>query len=190
METEDEQDSLCTILAEGERKNQDREMQMDPSSGTFNLDCDDTIGGEELETKAVSRQPFRGLSCSSNIRTNLEPESDRGILSKIVCVKLRDDIHNPGEMTGQMMVLKEHVKARYRLSDLIRSQKNHKMTSNLSDKVKEEGDQEEDSYKILSQFYDEPKRLHYHTADGVVAYKRRDAEKKLHKHNLIILPQW
>ena len=122
METEDEQDSLCTILAEGERKNQDRETQMDPSSGTFNLDCDDTIGGEELETKAVSRQPFRGLSCSSNIRTNLEPESDRGILSKIVCVKLRDDIHNPGEMTGQMMVLKEHMKARYRLSDLIRSQ--------------------------------------------------------------------
>ena len=30
------------------------------------------------------------------------------------------------------MALKEHVKARYRLSDLIRAQKNDKMTSNLS----------------------------------------------------------
>ena len=47
-------------------------------------------------------------------------------------MKLNDDIHNPGEMNGQIMALKEHVKARYRLSDLIRAQKNDKMTSNLS----------------------------------------------------------
>ena len=91
------------------------------------------------------------------------------------------------------MALKEHVKARYRLSDLIRAQKNDKMTSNLSkwiqSGVKEKGELEEDSYKILSQFYKEKKDLLYHTADGVVACKRRDEEKILHKHNLIILPQ-
>ena len=52
-----------------------------------------------------------------------------------------------------------------------------------------EGDQEEDSYKILSQSYKERKDLLYHTADGVVAFSRRDEEKILHKHNLIILPQ-
>ena len=54
---------------------------------------------------------------------------------------------------------------------------------------KEKGELEEDSYKILSQFYKERKELLYHTADGVVACKRKDEEKVLHKHNLIILPQ-
>ena len=34
-------------------------------------------------------------------------------------MKLKDDIHNPGEINGQMMAIKEHVKARHRLSDLI-----------------------------------------------------------------------
>ena len=91
------------------------------------------------------------------------------------------------------MALKEHVKARYRLSDLIRAQKNDKMTSNLSKWIrtgsKSKGELEEDSYKILSQFYKERKNLLYHTADGVVACKRKDEEKILHRHNLIILPQ-
>ena len=92
-----------------------------------------------------------------------------------------------------MMALKEHVKARYRLSDLIRAQKNDKMTSNLSKwirtGVKEKGDLEEDSYKISSQFHKEGSDLVYHTADGVVACRRKNEEKMLHKRNLIILPQ-
>ena len=87
--------------------------------------------------------------------------------------QLKDDIYSPGEMNGRIRALKEHVKARYRLSDLIRAQKNDKMTSNLSKWIqtgfKEEGDLEEDSYKILSQFYKERKDLLYHSADGVVA---------------------
>ena len=60
------------------------------------------------------------------------PEDDMKVVKRIVCVKLNDDVHNPGEMNGQIMALREHVKARYRLSDLIRAQKNDKMTSNLS----------------------------------------------------------
>ena len=67
------------------------------------------------------------------------------------------------------------------------------MTSNLSKwirtGVKGKGDLEQDSYKILSQFYKERKDLFYHKADGVVACRREDEEKILHKHNLIILPQ-
>ena len=88
-------------------------------------------GGEEIERIAVSRKPFTELSCNSKVRTNLVPEDDRKILKRIVCVKLKDDNHSPGETNGQIMALKEHVKARYRLSDLIRAQKNDKMTSNL-----------------------------------------------------------
>ena len=91
------------------------------------------------------------------------------------------------------MALKEHVKAKYRLSDLIWAKKNDKMTINLSKWIrtgsKEKGDLEEDSYKILSQFYKEKKDLLYHTADGVVACKRKGEEKILHKHNLIKLPK-
>ena len=129
-------------------------LHTDPSSGTYNLEHHDVYGGEELEKRAVSRKPFRELSCNSNIRTNLEPEDDKEVLRRIVCLKLKDDIHNLAELNGQMMALKEHVKAKFRLSDLIRDQKNDKMTSSLSKwirtGVKEKGDLEEDSYKILS----------------------------------------
>ena len=181
------------ILAQEKMRHRDRELQTDPSSGTYNLDQQELRGGEEREKIAVSRKPFSELSCNSNVRTNLVPEDDRKIMRRIVCVKLKDDIHNPGEMNGQIMALKEHVKARYMLSDLIRAQKNDKMTSNLSTMIRtgsnEKGDLEEDSYKILSQFYKDGKYLLYHAADGVVACKRKDEEKILHKHNLIILPQ-
>ena len=61
-----------------------------------------------------------------------KPDDDRKVLRRIGCVKLKDDIYSPREMSGQIMALKENVKARYRLSDLIRAQKNDKMTSNLS----------------------------------------------------------
>ena len=192
-ENSENQDSLCMILAEEKIRHRDKELQTDPSSGTYNLYVQEVRGGEELERIAVSRKPFRELSCNSNVRTNLVPEDDMKIVKRILCVKLNDDIHNPGEMNGQIMALKEHVKARYRVSALIRAQKNDKMTKNLSKSIrmgsKEKGELEEDSYKILSQFYKERKDLLYHTADGVVACKRKEEEKFLHKHNLIILPQ-
>ena len=192
-ESDDEQDSLCTLLAEEKKRYQDRELQTDPSSETYNLEHDDAYGGEELEKIAISKEPFKELSCNSNIRTNLIPEDDKEILRRIVRVKHKDDIHNPGELNGHIIALKEHVKARYRRSDLIRARKNYKMTSNISKwirtGVKEKGDLDEDSYKILSRFYREKNELLYHTADGMVFCRRKDEENNLHKHNLIILPQ-
>ena len=150
-----------------------RELQTDPSSGTYNLDQQEVYGREELEKNAVSRKPFRELSCNSNVRINLSPDDDREPLRRIVCVKLKDDIHSPRELNGQMIALKEHVKARYRMSDLIQALKNDKMTSNLSKcirtGVKEKEDLKEDSYKILSQFHKERSDLLYHTADGEVS---------------------
>ena len=50
---------MCMILAEAERRNQEREMQTDPPSGTYNLECDYTKDVEELEMIAVSSKPFR-----------------------------------------------------------------------------------------------------------------------------------
>ena len=72
------------ILAEAKRRNQSREMQTDLSSATYNLESDDTNDCEELEMIAVSRKTFRELSCSSKVRTNLEPESDRETLCRII----------------------------------------------------------------------------------------------------------
>ena len=129
------------ILIEEKMRHQDRELQTDYSAGIYNLEQQDTYGGEEIEKIPVSRKPFRELSCKSNVRTNLDPDDNREVLRRIICVKLKDDIHSPGELNGQMMVLKEHVKARYRLLDLIRAQKNDKMTSNISKSIRT-GDKE------------------------------------------------
>ena len=124
------------ILIEEKMRHQDKELQTDYSAGTYNLEQQDTYGGEDIEKILVSRKPLRDLSCKSNVRTNLVLDDNREVLRRIICVKLKDDIHSPGELNGQMMVLKEHVKARYRLSDLIRAQKNDKMASNLSKSIR------------------------------------------------------
>ena len=71
----DDQDSLCMILAE-KMSHRDRELQTDASAETYNSDEQEVQGGEELEKIAVSRKPFRELSCNSNVRTNLVPEED------------------------------------------------------------------------------------------------------------------
>ena len=147
----DDQDNLCMIMAEEKIRHRDRELPTDPSSRTYNLDQQEVRGGKEVEKVSVSRKQFRELSCNSNVRTNMVSEDDRKVLRMIVCVKLKDDIHSPGEMNDQMMALKEHVKARYRLSDPIRAQKHEMMTSNLSKWIwagtKEKDNLEEDSYK-------------------------------------------
>ena len=83
------------ILAEEKMRHRDRELQTDPSSGTYNSGEQEEQGGEELEKIAVSRKPFRELSCNSNFRTNLVPEDDTKIVKRIICVKLK------GEKNGQ-----------------------------------------------------------------------------------------
>ena len=98
----DDQDSLCMILAEEKMRHQDTELQTDSSAGTYRLEQQDAYVGEELEKMVVSRKPFRVLSCNSNVKTKLEPDYDREVLRRIVCVKLKDDIHSPGELNGQM----------------------------------------------------------------------------------------
>ena len=179
------------ILAEEKMRHRDRELQTDPSSGSYNLDQQEVCGGEELERIAVSRKLFRELSCNSNVRTNVVPEDDRKVLRRIVCVKLKDDIQSLGEMNSQKMALKEQVKARYRLSDLIRAQKNDRMTSNLSKWIRTgtEAKRERGPGRRKLQVLEPVLGLLYHTADGVVACRRKDEEKILHKHILIILPQ-
>ena len=93
------------ILAAENMRHHDRELQTEPSSGTYKSDEQEKQGGEKFEKIAVSRKPFRELSCKSNVRTNLVPEDDMKILKRIICVEFNDDIHNPEELNGQIMAL-------------------------------------------------------------------------------------
>ena len=50
-------------------------------------------------------------------------------------------------------------------------------------------DLEEDSYKILKEFYLKRKDLLYLNKDGIVACRRKEEDDFLNKYNSIVLPQ-
>ena len=96
-------------------------------------------------------------------------------------------------MNSQMRVMKTYLKARYRLSDLLRAQRNDRMTSNLKRWIEngapDKGDLEEDSYRILRQYFMQKKGSLYLNKDGIVSCKRREEDMFLYKYNAIVLPQ-
>ena len=104
-----------------------------------------------------------------------------------------DDTHQPDEMNSQLRVMKTSLKARYRLSDLLRAQRNDRMTSNLKRWIEhgapDKGDLEEDSYRILRQYFMQKEGRLYLNKDGIVACKRREEDNFLYKYNAILLPQ-
>ena len=79
-----------------------------------------------------------------------------------------------------MRVMKTYLKARYRLSDLLRAQRNDRMTSNLKRWIEngasDKGDLEEDSYRILRQYFMQKEGRLYLNNDGIVACKRREED--------------
>ena len=90
---------------------------------------------------------------------------------------MEEDTHQPNEMNSQMRVMKTYLKARYRLSDLLRAQRNDYMTSNLKRWIEigapDKGDLEEDSYRILRKYFMQKEGRLYLNKDGIVACKRR-----------------
>ena len=76
---------------------------------------------------------------------------------------MEEDTHQPNELNSQMRVMKTYLKARYRLSDLLRAQRNDRMTSNLKRWIEngspDKGDLEEDSYRILRQYFMEGREV-------------------------------
>ena len=114
----------------------DRKMHQDPDRDRYSSDEEGTVtdnAAEELELIAVSKRPTRLLPHGTVVRTNLEPSVQEATpLNKIWCVKLMDDAHAPEKISGQLNVVNTYLKeARYRLSDLLRAQRNDRMTSNL-----------------------------------------------------------
>ena len=102
-------------------------------------------------------------------------------------------MHQPDEMNRQMRVMKTYCKARYRLSDLLRAQRNDRMPSNpkrwIENGAPDKSDLEEDSYRILRQFFMQKEGRSYLNKDGIVVCKRREEDKVLYKYNAIVLPK-
>ena len=106
---------------------------------------------------------------------------------------MEEDTHQPNELNSQMRVMKTYLKSRYRLSDLLRAQRNDRMTSNLKRWIEngspDKDDLEEDSYRILRQYFMQKESRLYLNKDGIVACKRREEDRVLYKYNAIVLPQ-
>ena len=189
--------AIHSLLVDWKQRGLDREMHQGPDRDRYTSDEEGTVvdnAADELELIAVSKRPTRLLPNGTVVRTNLEPSVQKATpMKKIWCVKLMDDAHAPETMSGQMNVVKMYLKARYRLSDLMRAQRNDRMTSSLKRWIEngapDKGDLEEDSYKILKQFYLKRKDLLYMNKDGIVACKRKEEDKVLYKYNSIVLPQ-
>ena len=167
----------------------DSDHYLIPSERVFDNAADD------LETIAVSKRSKRASRPQKEVvRTDLQPfKQETQPLAKIWCVKIEEDTHQPNEMNSQMRVMKTYLKARYRLLDLLRAQRNDRMTSNLKRWIEngapDKGDLEEDSYRILRQYFMQKEGRLYLIKDGILACKRRKKDKVLYKYNAIVLPQ-
>ena len=171
------ENAIHSLLVEWKQRGMDREVHQDPDRDRYTSDEEGTVvdnAADELKLIAVLKRPTRLLPHGTVVHTNLEPSGQEATpLKKIWCVKLMDDAHAPEIMSGQLNVIKTYLKARYRLSDLLSAQRNDRMTSNLKRWIEtgapDKGDLEEDSYKILKQFYMKRKDLLYMNEDGIVA---------------------
>ena len=168
----------------------DREVNQDPDSDRYLIPGERVfdIAADDLETIAVSKRSMSLLPQREVVRTDRQPfEQETQPLAKIWCVKMEEDTHQPNELISQMRVMKTYLKARYRLSDLLRAQRNYRMTSNLKNWIEngspDKGDLEEDSYRNLRQYFMQKEGRLYLNKDGIVACKRRDGDKVLYKYN-------
>ena len=112
----------------------DRELYQDPDNDRYLIPGEGVFdnAADDLETIAVSKRSISLLPQKEIVRTDLQPfRQETQPLATIWCVKMEDDPHQPNELNSHMRVMKTYLRARYRLSDLLRAQRNDRMTSNL-----------------------------------------------------------
>ena len=112
----------------------DRELHQDPDSDRYLLSSETVFdnAADDLETMAVSKRSMSLLPQKGVARTDLQPfRQETEPLVKIWCVKMENYTHQADDRNSQLRVMKEHLKTRYRLSDLLRAQRNDSMTSHL-----------------------------------------------------------
>ena len=129
----------------------DREIYQDRDSDRYLIPGERVFynAADDLETIAVLKRSISLLPQKEVIRTDLHPfELETQPLAKVWCVKMEVDTHQPNEINSQVRTMKTYLKARYRLSDLLRAQRIDHMTSNLKrwieNGIPDEGDLEED----------------------------------------------
>ena len=188
--------AIHTLLVETRARDLDREVNQGPDSDRYLMPSERVFdnAADDLETIAVSKRSITLLPQKEVVRTDLQPfKQETQPLAKIWCVKMEEDTHQPNELNCQMRVIRAYLKARYRLSDLLRAQRNVRMTSNLKRWIKngspDKGDLEEDSYRILRQYFMQKEGRLFLNKDGIVACKRREEDRVLYKYNAIVLPQ-
>ena len=185
--------AIHTLLVETRARDLDREMYQDPDSDRYLIPSEKVFhnAADDLETIAVSKRSISLLPQKEVVRTDLQPfKQETQPLAKIWSVKMEEDIHQPNELNSQMRVKKTYLKARYSLSDLLRAQRNDRMTSNLKRWIEngspDKGDLEEDSYRMLRQYFMQMEGRLYLIKDGIVACKRREEDKVSYKYNSIV----
>ena len=134
--------AIHTLLVETRARDLDRDVYQDPDSDRY-MAPSETVLENTADDKgkiAVSKQSMSLLPQKEVVRTGLQPfRQETEPLAKIWCVKMKDDTHQPDEMNTQLRVMKTYFKARYRLSDLLRAQRNDRMTSSLKRWIKNVG---------------------------------------------------
>ena len=152
--------AIHTLLVETRARDLDREIYQDPDSDRYPIPGERVFdnAADDMETIAVSKRSMSMLPEKEVVRIDLQPfEQETQPLARIWCVKMEEDTHQSNELNSQMRVRKTYLKARYRLSDLLRAQTNDRMTSNLKRWIEngspDKEDLEEDSYRILRQYF-------------------------------------
>ena len=115
--------AIHTLLVETRARDLDREVYQDPDSDRYLVPSERVFdnAADDLETIAVSKRSISLLPQKAVVRTHLLPfEQETQPLAKIWCVKMEEDTHQPNELNSQMRVMKTYLKARYRLSDILR----------------------------------------------------------------------
>ena len=168
------------------------ELYQDPDSDRYLLRSKTVFdnAADGLETLAVSKWSMSLLPQKEVIRTDLQAfRHETEPLAKFWCVKMEDDMHQPDENNSHLGVME----ARYRLSDPLRAQRNDRMTRNLKRWIEnvtpDKGELDEDSYRILRQYFMQKEGRLYLNKDGIVVCKRTEEDKDLYKCKAIVLPQ-
>ena len=127
----------------------DREVHQDPDSDRHLFRWEKTWA-DDLEMIAVSKRSMSLLPQKELVRSDLEPfKQETKPLANIWCVRMESDAYKSDELNSQLTIMKTYLKARYRLSELLRAQRNDRMASSLKRWIKnwapDKGDLEEDS---------------------------------------------
>ena len=144
--------AIQTVLVETRPRELDREFNqvLDSDLYLFSSERAFDNAADDLEMMVVSKFSRSLLPQNEAVRIDLEPfEQDTKPLAKILCFTMEDEPPQSDELNRQLSLMKTYLKASYRLSDLLRAQRNERMTISLKRWVQngtpDKGDLEEDS---------------------------------------------